>query len=212
MIQPIRGVAVLADVILRGTLTSNFPLKGMLVVSKRETPMSSRLTDSPGDAIALLRAEHCELLDQFQRFLRLPSHEREHGWRALHKAISVHMAIEAELLYPAFLDATEDSLVHFVASLGHENIMAQIRDVWEVPSSGGYFASRVRSLKRIFAHHVWDMERNGGLFDEASRSTINHELLARMVRARYAALQAAAEKAPITVDRVGSGSQDFSTL
>jgi hemerythrin HHE cation binding domain-containing protein len=149
--------------------------------------MSSRPTEFPGDAIAVLKTEHRELLDRFQRFLRLPPHEREQGWRTLQEAIRVHMDIEAELLYPAFLDATEDSLVHFVALVGHENITAQIREVSEVPSSGGYFASRVRSLKRIFAHHVWDMERDGGMYDEASRSTINHELLARLVRARYAA-------------------------
>jgi hypothetical protein len=130
--------------------------------------MSSRSANFPEDAIALLSAEHRELLDQFERILALHPHEREQQWRTLRKAMKLHMAVEAELLFPAFLDATEDSLTHFVASVGHENITAEMQDASEVPCASGMFLARVRSLKKVFAHHVSDMEKDGGMFDEAS--------------------------------------------
>ena len=100
------------------------------------------------------------------------------------------MRVEADVFYPAFLDATEDSLTHFVASVGHERIAAEMRDVLE-QSASAEIVSRMRSLKKVFLHHVSDMEAEGGMFDLARRSTINQELLVQWVRARYAALEAA---------------------
>jgi hypothetical protein len=52
--------------------------------------------------------------------------------------------------------------------------------------------SRMRSLKKLFLHHVSDMEAAGGMFALARRSTMNQGLLVQGVRARYAALDAAA--------------------
>jgi hypothetical protein len=152
--------------------------------------MSSRSTDFPGSAIALLKADHLELLERFARFstLRYPQ-EREQEWQALSEAIKRHMAVEAEVFYPAFLDATEDSLLHFVATVGHEKIAAEMRDVIEGHTASTHFVSRVRAIKKVFIHHVSDMEKDGGMFDEACRSTINHEVLTRLVRAHFALLE-----------------------
>ena len=119
--------------------------------------------------------------------------ERHQEWRALSEAIKRHMRVEADVFYPAFLDATEDSLTHFVASVGHESIAAEMRDVLE-RSTSAEIVSRIRSLKKVFLHHVSDMEGEGGMFDLARRSTMNQELLAQWVRARYAAWEAAAGK------------------
>jgi len=43
--------------------------------------------------------------------------------------------------------------------------------------------SRLRALKKVFMDHVSDMERDGGMFDEARRSIMDHEAIARLVRA-----------------------------
>ena len=152
--------------------------------------MLSRSTDFPGSAIALLKADHLELLERFERFstLRYPQ-EREQEWQALSEAIKRHMAVEAEVFFPAFLDATEDALLHFVATVGHEKIAAEMRDVTEGHAASAHFVSRVRAIKKVFIHHVSDMEKDGGMFDQASRSTINHEVLARLVRAHFASLE-----------------------
>jgi hypothetical protein len=153
--------------------------------------MSSRSTDFPADAMAILEADHRALLQRFERVLSSRnSLERQQEWPALSEAIKRHMRVEADVFYPAFLDATEDSLTHFVASVGHERIAAEMRDVLE-QSASAEIVSRMRSLKKVFLHHVSDMEAEGGMFDLARRSTINQELLVQWVRARYAALEAA---------------------
>ena len=157
--------------------------------------MSSRFTNVPGNALAILEADHRVLLQRLEGIhsFRHPL-ERQGEWRALNEAIRRHMAVEEEVFYPAFLDATEDSLTHFLASVGHEKIAAEMQDILEVSASSANFVSRVRALKKVFMHHVSDMEEEGGMFDRARRSTMQHELLARLVRARYAPLEAATGK------------------
>jgi hypothetical protein len=164
--------------------------------------MSSRYTDISGSAIALLKADHRQMLERFKRFftLRYPL-ERQREWQALSEAINRHMAVEAEVFYRVFLDATEDSLLHFVATVGHEEIAAEMRDVLEGPAANTDLISRVRAVKTEFLHHVSDMEKDGGMFDEVRRSNINHEVLAWLVRAHYASLEAAAEKGATPIHR-----------
>ena len=163
--------------------------------------MPSRSADFPENSILLLKADHHELLGRFDRFFALRNPPaRQQAWRVLRQALKRHLAIEAELFYPAYLDATEDSLTHFVASVGHENIAAEMQDLSEESSASDQFVSRVRTLKKTFVNHVADMEKNGGMFELAGRSTIHHEILTQLIRARYAALETAAEEGT-TVDR-----------
>src|SRR5258708_7795990 len=113
--------------------------------------MSSRSTDVSGSAIAVLKADHHELSERFERILVL-RHPRDvqQGWEALIEAVKRHMAVEAEVFYPAFLDATENALTHFVASVGHENIAAEMQVALEESATSADFASRVRALKKVF--------------------------------------------------------------
>jgi hypothetical protein len=144
------------------------------------------LQDTPAtDAIAVLKTDHEELANQFEMLLAVRDiPQRERRWGILRAVLETHLALEAEVFYPAFLDATENALSHFLASLGHENIVAHIKDVLHAPAAVSNFNFRVRSLKRAFAHHVFDMEREGGLFDEARHSTMNHVLIGRLLLAR----------------------------
>jgi hypothetical protein len=164
--------------------------------------MSSRSTNFSDSAIALLKADHHELLERFERFSLLPyPQERQQEWQTLSEALIRHMAVEAEVFFPAFLDATEDSLLHFVATVGHEKIAAEMRDVIEGHAARTHFVSRVRAVKKVFIHHVSDMEKDGGMFDEARRSTIDHEGLTRLVRVHFASLETAAEGGAPPIDR-----------
>jgi hypothetical protein len=78
--------------------------------------MSSWFTNVPGNAMAILEADHRAMLQGLERIhsFRHPL-ERQWEWRALNEAIRRHMAVEEEVFYPAFLDATEDSLTHLLA-------------------------------------------------------------------------------------------------
>jgi hypothetical protein len=149
--------------------------------------MSSRSTEFAGSAMAILEADHRTLLRRIESVLNSRnSLERQQEWRAFSEAIKRHMAVEAEILYPAFLDATKDSLTYFVASVGHDSIAAELREVLEEPASAK-FVARMRSLQKVLVHHISDMEAKGGLFDLARQSTLNQERLAHLVRSRYTA-------------------------
>jgi hypothetical protein len=138
-------------------------------------------------------ADHHELLGRFERILMLRHpHEVQRGWQVLSAAVKRHMAAEADVFYPAFLDATEDSLMHFVASVGHEKIAAEMQDALDEPATSANFVSRLRALKKVFMDHVADMEKDGGMFEEACRSAMDHEAIARLVRAHFAVLEGAA--------------------
>jgi Hemerythrin HHE cation binding domain len=163
--------------------------------------MSSRSADFPRNAIAVLEADHRALLQQFERILAFRhAFERQREWQALSEAMKRHMAIEAEIFYPAFLDATEDSLTHFVASVGHENIAAEMQDALKESATSANFVSRVRALKKVFMHHVSDMEEENGMFDEARRSSMDHETLARLVHARLTVLDGTADNGTETIN------------
>ncbi len=147
-----------------------------------------RSTEFPGSGIAILEADHRALLHRLAQLVRLrPPLARQQEREALNTALEHHLAVEAEVLYPAFLDATEDSLTHFVASVGHENILAELRDALGESTAGAAFVSRARALKKVFANHVADMEGAGGMFELARRSSLDHERLAEMIRSRYSA-------------------------
>jgi hypothetical protein len=169
--------------------------------------MSSRSTGFSGNAIAILKADHHALLERFERILILRRpHDVQEGWEALSEAVRRHMAVEAEVFYPAFLDATEDALMHFVASVGHENIVAEMQVALQEPATSVNFAARVRALKKVFMHHVADMEKDGGMFDEARRSTMDHEAMARLVQAHFANLeQTAGSVTPTTHHHSAAG-------
>jgi hypothetical protein len=112
---------------------------------------------------------------------------RQQERKALSRVLENHIAVEAELFYPAFLDATEDSLTHFVASVGHESILAELSDALAESTAGAGFVLRARALKKVFANHVADLEGAGGMFDLAQRSSMNQEQLAQLMRPRYEA-------------------------
>ena len=148
----------------------------------------SRSTEFSGSAIAILEADHRALLHRLGQLVRLRHPlARQQERKALSKALEHHIAVEAELFFPAYLDATEDSLTHFVASVGHENILAELRDASGESTAGAGFISRVRTLKKAFANHVADLEGVGGMFELARRSCMNQEQLAQLIQSRLSA-------------------------
>jgi hypothetical protein len=137
------------------------------------------------DAIEIMRAEHADLALQMQMLVALPAAaERIRLWEGLKTALELHLAIESEVFYPAFLDATENSLTHFVATVAHENILAQIAEVSATRPGSADFQSRARSLARAFMHHVRELEKDGGMFKEALDSTMNRDAVGRRIVSR----------------------------
>jgi hypothetical protein len=158
--------------------------KSVQLKSGREVK-SLQSTGDDLDAIGIIRAEHADLAMQIQMLVALSAaDERKRLWEALKLALELHIAVESEIFYPAFLDATENSLTHFVATVDHENIIAQIDDLAAARPGGADFQSRARSLARTFAHHVRELEKEGGMLEEALGSTMNRDAVGRRIVAR----------------------------
>jgi hypothetical protein len=137
------------------------------------------------DAIGIIRAEHADLVLQIQMLVALSTaDERIRLWEGLRVALELHIAVESEVFYPAFLDVTENSLTHFVATVEHENIIAQIAEVSAARPGSADFQSRARSLARAFMHHVRELEKEGGMFKEALGSTMNRDAVGRRIISR----------------------------
>ncbi|MDB6085492.1 MAG: hypothetical protein JWN43_3373, partial [Gammaproteobacteria bacterium] len=75
------------------------------------------------DALEILKVDHEALALRFSEFFALRSQSRRSDLiEAICAAIKVHFALEAEIFYPAFLHATQDTLTHFVAFVNHETV------------------------------------------------------------------------------------------
>ena len=73
------------------------------------------------NAIAMLRQQHRQIQQQFARYEQEMS---ESQWGVAVKdaltALKMHMEVEEEIFYPAYLDATDDQERHHDAMVEHE--------------------------------------------------------------------------------------------
>jgi hemerythrin superfamily protein len=82
------------------------------------------------DAIALLKADHRQVEEWFAQFEKARDDERKQELATkICNALKVHTAIEEEIFYPAFLEASDDIDIHHEAEIEHrgaKNLIAEI--------------------------------------------------------------------------------------
>lgn len=161
--------------------------------SARSSRTSARAT--PGDAIALLKADHRQVEEWFEQFEKSRSAGKKADLaRRICQALRVHTTIEEEIFYPAFLEATGDDDMHNEAHVEHEgakNLIAQIE------SSGpddDYFDARVTVLAEMIKHHVREEEKRDGMFAQARSSDMDLDLLGEQMRERKQELETVSGK------------------
>jgi len=85
---------------------------------------------SPKDAIALLKADHRQVEEWFSEFEKARDSKRKAKLaEQICNALKVHMQIEEEIFYPAFLEATEDEEIHHEAEVEHNGAKRLIADL-----------------------------------------------------------------------------------
>ena len=73
------------------------------------------------DAIALLKADHRQVEQWFSQFEKARDDQRKLELAtSICNALKVHTAIEEEIFYPAFFDATEDREIQHEAIVEHD--------------------------------------------------------------------------------------------
>ncbi len=153
---------------------------------------SGRLARSTAvSAIELLQSDHRQVMAWFDLFQRTSDAARRQRLVAdICRALEVHMRIEEEIFYPAFLEATGNETLHDKAIVEHEGARELIRKI--LVSSGvpadHYLPARVAVLAGLIQHRVNEEEKPGGLFEVAVLSGLELESLGARIEQRKLAL------------------------
>ena len=146
------------------------------------------------NAIGMLRRQHRQIERQFARYEREMS---ESQWGAAAKdalsALKMHMEVEEEVFYPAYLDATDDQERHHDAMVEHEAAKKLIEDIEYSDPADEYFEAMMRVLFKIVRAHTVEEEAPGGMFDAARRAGIDLKKLAKSIAAKQEELEETAE-------------------
>lgn len=132
------------------------------------TPGASGLDDdeprsdadhAPIDAIELLHADHDEVLLMFEDYESLlgdeaSDEERTRLARRICSALSVHAAIEQEILYPAASELLDDARLVEVALSEHANADELITELRSMSIDEPRFDDKVAALSVVVQHHI----------------------------------------------------------
>jgi hypothetical protein len=137
------------------------------------------------DAIEILKTDHKRLAQCFSEFFASRSESRRYELIVnTCAALKVHIALEAEIFYPEFLNATKDTLSHFVAFVNHETVKQFIEEIESADPAGVGFSAQVYELSQLVAHHVREAEKPDGLFAEAQASDMDRDWVGKALLVR----------------------------
>jgi hypothetical protein len=127
----------------------------------------------------------------FEQFQDTHSKERQQSLATkICSELRIHTAIEEEIFYPAFLDATQETDVHHEAEIEHEAAKRLIEEIEATGSGDDHFEARISVLKEMIKHHVNEEERRGGMFAKAREADMDLEALGAELEQRKQELKA----------------------
>ncbi len=148
------------------------------------------------DAIALLKSDHRQVEAWFAQVGKSNSNSRKQQLASnICEALTVHMTIEEEIFYPAFLQATEDKDLHHEAVVEHAGAKKLIAEIRKMSAGEDYFDAKVTVLSEMIKHHVKEEEQPGGMFAQAKQSDLDLQALGEQMLARKKQLQSRAKAA-----------------
>lgn len=122
----------------------------------------TRSNDSPQDAVALLKSDHRQVEDLFERFEAADDSELSAIAERVCQLLTIHAQIEEELLYPAAKDAFEDEeeidLVN-EAAVEHATAKDLIAKIEAMTADDEAFKATVKVLSEYIKHHVKEEEK-----------------------------------------------------
>lgn len=137
------------------------------------------------DAIDLLRADHQRAEKLFRQFAQARGAEaRAILAERLCEALTIHMRIEEELFYPAFLQATGDVEMHHEAEVEHAGVKTLIAQIQQSSPTDGHYTAKIKVLAAMVRHHVHEEEKRDGMFAEARSAGMELLALGEQLRMR----------------------------
>ena len=147
----------------------------------RATPIRS--TDSPQDAVALLKSDHRQVEDLFSKFEAADDDELGTIAERVCQLLTVHAQIEEELLYPAakqaFEDDEENTELVLEAAIEHSTAKDLIAKIEAMTPDEEDYKATVKVLSEYIKHHVKEEEKE--LFPQLRQTDVDlKELGARL--------------------------------
>jgi len=166
------------------------------MASKSKSSSSARARSKRADAIGLLKADHRQVEGWFSQFSKSRSQQKKQQLAIqICDALTVHTAIEEEIFYPAFIEATGDKDTHHEAVVEHAGAKKLIAEIQSMSPDDDYYDAKVTVLSEMIKHHVKEEEQPGGMFSEAKKSDMDLQALGEQLLARKQELQATAQAA-----------------
>jgi len=142
------------------------------------------------DAIALLKNDHREVEDLFERF------ENTNGKvtkgriaREICTELMIHATIEEEIFYPGVKDLIEEE-IYTEAYVEHDGAKALIAEILAGTPDDEFFDAKVKVLSEQIKHHVKEEEQRDGMFAQAKRGGADLGALGEMMWTRKQELKA----------------------
>ncbi len=147
------------------------------------------------DAIMLLRADHEEVKDLFDKFEETDDAARKQDIAAkICNELKIHTLIEEEIFYPAFRGKLEDSMLD-EAVVEHDGAKLLINDIMEgIGDEETIYEAKVTVLSEQIEHHVEEEEKpHDGMFAKCRDTDVDLKALLKPMQERKAELQTKAE-------------------
>ena len=142
------------------------------------------------DAIALLKNDHREVEDLFEKFEKASSSERK--WEIAQKIcneLKIHTMLEEEIFYPACEGKVEEDLLK-ESFVEHDAAKVLIAEIEAGGPSDEFYDAKVKVLKEEIEHHVEEEERpKEGLFAQAREADIDMKAVGDQMLRRKSQLQ-----------------------
>jgi hemerythrin superfamily protein len=147
--------------------------------------------DESQNAIALLKADHRQVEKLFKTFKATRSAaDKQPLAKQICTALKMHMQLEEEIFYPAFVGATGDKEIHNEALVEHQSAKALIGEIESSVAGDPLFDARVNVLSEMIKHHVKEEERFKGMFLTARVAKMDLRALGALMEARKRELEA----------------------
>jgi ERCC4-related helicase len=168
----------------------------IMAKARKKAPTRRNAAPARADAIALLKADHRQVEEWFEQFESTRSDERKKKLAGqICQALQVHTQIEAEIFYPAFLEATEEEDIHHEAEIEHDSAKKLIAEIEASGPDDDYYNAKMKVLSEMIKHHVKEEEQRDGMFAKARQSDMDLKELGSQLAARKHELMGGAEPA-----------------
>ena len=160
------------------------------------TTSSRANTTARTEVLDQLKDDHKRVKKAYREFTKLDLDQDPGRCEALVRQVlaelSVHAALEEELLYPAARDAIAEPDLIDEAEVEHESAHALMVQLKSMDAQDEKFAARFTVLCEYVMHHV--KEEESELFPQLENARIDWESLARQMSQRRAQLVSAATR------------------